>query len=176
MKILTFALSFGIACFAPLVHSQTTPAPEPVRETPDKPAIELPGDHWRVVMSPYTIHYSYDANHRYVWSLGAERQLADRRLFGAAYFTNSFGQPSAYVYGGQRLIDFSVYPKLYVQWTAGVLYGYRGDYAHKVPLNHDGFSPGVVLSVGWQFTPTYSLQANVLGNSALMFQLGMDFP
>jgi len=33
-----------------------------------------------------------------------------------------------------------------------------------------------VLSVGWQFTPAYSAQLNVLGNSALMFQVSMDLP
>jgi hypothetical protein len=44
-----------------------------------------------------------------------------------------------------------------------------------VPFNHNGFSPGLVLSVGWQFTPAYSAQVNVLGTSALMFQFGMGF-
>lgn len=126
--------------------------------------------------SPYTVHYSYDEHHKYVWALGLERQLADSRLFGASYFTNSFGQPSGYVYGGQRLMGgFTDYPKLYAQWTAGLLYGYRGEYKDKVPFNHNGFSPGLVLSVGWQFTPAYSAQVNVLGTSALMFQFGMGF-
>jgi hypothetical protein len=30
--------------------------------------------------------------------------------------------------------------------------------------------------VGWQFTPRYSAQVDLLGNSALMFQFSADFP
>jgi hypothetical protein len=43
-----------------------------------------------------------------------------------------------------------------------------------VPLNYKGWSPGAVLSVGWQLTPTWSGQLNFLGNSALMFQFSAD--
>lgn len=130
--------------------------------------------HWRVMASPYTIHYSHDPNHRPVWMLGLERQRPDDLLWGVCYFSNSFGQPSAYVYGGQRLYDFSAYPQLFAQWTAGLMYGYKGEFQDKVPFNHRGFSPGLVLALGWQFTPRYSVQANILGNSALMFQLTVD--
>jgi len=38
----------------------------------------------------------------------------------------------------------------------------------------DSFS-GLVASLGWQITPTWSGQVNVLGNSALMFQFSADF-
>ena len=41
----------------------------------------------------------------------------------------------------------------------------------KVPLNYRGFSPVGVVSMGWQFTPTYSAQVNLLGSAALMFQV-----
>lgn len=126
--------------------------------------------------SPYTIHYSRDPNHRPVWMLGVERQRDDDLLWGLCYFSNSFGQPSGYVYGGQRLYDFSPWPQLFAQWTAGLMYGYKGEYQDKVPFNHRGYSPGVVLAFGWQFSPRYSLQANVLGNSALMLQVSVEFP
>ena len=108
--------------------------------------------------------------------IGAEKQRADNTVIGATYFSNSFGQDSGYVYGGQRFRHFSAYDPLFAQWTAGLMYGYKGDFAHKVPLNYHGFSPGLVLSLGWQFTPTYSAQVNVLGNSALMFQLSAELP
>jgi hypothetical protein len=132
------------------------------------------GDHWRLMASAYTLHYSRDPAHRPVRMIGLERQHTDGFVWGGTYFTNSFGQPSTYLYGGERLNDWSKYPQLYAQWTAGLLYGYKGEYKEKVPLNHDGFSPGVVLSLGWQFTPAYSAQLNVLGNSALMFQVSVD--
>ncbi len=126
--------------------------------------------------SPFSFHYSRDEAHRPVRMIGLERQRADGYVWGGTYFSNSFGQPSAYVYGGQRLDNWSEHPQLFAQWTAGVLYGYKGEYKDKVPFNHGGFSPGLVLSVGWQFTPLYSAQFNVLGNSALMFQVSVDLP
>ncbi len=131
---------------------------------------------WRLIASPYSFHYSRDAAHHPVRVIGLERQRADGTVWGGTYFSNSFGQPSAYVYGGQRLDHWSKHPQLFAQWTAGVLYGYKGEFKDKVPFNHGGFSPGLVLSVGWQFTPLYSAQFNVLGNSALMLQLSVDLP
>ena len=135
-----------------------------------------PGNFWRLMASPYTYHYSRDPAHRPVRMIGLERQRTDGLVWGGTYFSNSFGQPSVYVYGGERLSHWSDYDQLFAQWTAGVLYGYKGEYKDKVPLNHNGVSPGLVLSVGWQFTPAYSAQLNVLGNSALMFQVSMDLP
>jgi hypothetical protein len=126
--------------------------------------------------SPYSIHYSHDEAHRTVYMIGLERQLPTGTIWGGTYFSNSFGQPSAYVYGGQRLNNWSAYDQLFAQWTAGLLYGYKGEYKDKVPFNHGGFSPGLVLAVGWQFTPMYSMQLNVLGNSALMIQFSLDLP
>lgn len=126
-------------------------------------------------MSPYTYHYSRDPNHRDVYMIGLERQRADGLVVGGSYFRNSFGQPSGYLYGGQRYNGIFSQEKLFAQWTVGLLYGYKEPYEHKVPLNHNGYSPGAVLSVGWQFSPMYSAQVNVLGTSALMFQLSADF-
>jgi hypothetical protein len=176
MKFLVPALALAAACTAPSVCAQTTTPPAATATT--TPAVAAPstdGVLWRVMASPYTIHYSHDEKHRAVWMVGVERERSDGMLLGAVYFSNSFGQPSGFVYGGQRLYDFSPYPQLFAQWTAGVLYGYRGEFKDKVPFNYGGFSPGVVLALGWQFTPRYSVQANVLGNSALMVQFAFDF-
>jgi len=104
---------------------------------------------------------------------GAERQRADGFLVGAAYFRNSFDQPSAYAFAGQR-IDHWLGERLFLYWSAGVLWGYKGAYAHKVPLNVHGFSPGAVGAVGWQITRQLSTQVNLLGTSGLMFQLSLD--
>ena len=177
MRILFSALALSAGLVALPAHCETTEAARSTAPAPAKAASGADsGNIWRLMVSPYTYHYSYDAAHRYVWMIGAERQRPDGMVLGGTYFSNSFGQPSAYVYGGQRLDNWGPYPELFAEWTAGLLYGYKGKYAHKVPLNHDGFSPGVVLSVGWQFTPVYSAQLNVLGNSALMFQVSADLP
>jgi hypothetical protein len=71
---------------------------------------------------------------------------------GESVFSNSFGQPSAYVFGGQRLYRWSPWDPLYAEWSAGLLYGYVGEYKNKVPLNYKGFSPGITAGIGWQFT------------------------
>jgi hypothetical protein len=131
-------------------------------------------DYWRVMASPYTYHYSNDPNHRDVYMIGLEKQRIDGWVWGGSYFRNSFGQPSAYGYVGKRFTNFTDYEPLFAQLTGGILYGYKEPYNRKVPLNYKGWSPGAVLSVGWQFTPMWSGQLNFLGNSALMFQLSAD--
>jgi hypothetical protein len=35
-----------------------------------------------------------------------------------------------------------------------MMYGYRGEFQNKVPLNYKGFSPGALVTLGWQFTRT----------------------
>jgi hypothetical protein len=140
----------------------------------DKP--DSPDDSTRIIFSPYTFHYSYSADHRPTWMLGGEKQYADGTVLGAAYFSNSFGQDSATVYRGARLSNWGPYPQLFAQWTAGLMYGYKPPYNDEVPLNFRGFSPVVVLALGWQFTPRYSFQVNALGTAALMFQFSAQMP
>lgn len=139
------------------------------------PLLEDTGVIWRLGMSPYTYHWSHDTDHRDVYMIGLERQDADKVVWGAAYFRNSFGQPSGYFYGGKRYDGILSREQLFAQWTAGMLYGYKPPFHNKVPLNHNGYSPGAVFSLGWQFSPTYSAQVNVLGTAALMFQVSADF-
>ena len=43
-----------------------------------------------------------------------------------------------------------------------------------MPFNHNGFSPGAALTLGWQFTPRFSLQVNEVGTAGVMFQLSVD--
>jgi hypothetical protein len=165
--------------FAPLVitivglvsnaQAQVTAMPEPAKDAAPS------GDIWRVMGSAYTYHFSYSAEHRHVYMLGLEKQRADDIIIGGSAFTNSFGQPSLYLYGGKRFYKLTDAEPLFVQVTGGLLYGYKPPYDKKVPLNYKGFSPGAVLSVGWQFTPMVSAQVNFLGNSALMFQVSADF-
>ncbi len=132
------------------------------------------GDYWRLMASPYTIHYGWDPEHEPVYMIGLERQRNDGWVWGGTYFSNSFGQPSGYVYVGEKVIGFSPIDKLFFQWTAGVMYGYKYPYRDKVPLNYGGFSPGVTASLGWQFTREFSVQAIALGTAGLMFQVAFD--
>jgi len=136
-------------------------------------ALGNPG-HWRLVMSPFTQHFRYSPEHKPVWAVGVERQRDDGWLGGASHFRNSFGQPSAYVYFGQRTTDLWGQPSLYLQWSAGILYGYRGQYQHKVPLNVNGFAPGALVGLGWQLNKHASAQFHLLGDAGVMLQVGWD--
>ena len=130
---------------------------------------------WRLLGSPTTYHYSHSAEHTQVLMLGLERQRDDGLVVGGSLFRNSFGQPSTYLYVGQRFGNLSGIRPLFAHLTGGLMYGYKPPYDNKVPLNVGGFSPGLVGALGWQFSPAWSGQVNVLGNSALMFQLTAEF-
>jgi hypothetical protein len=133
------------------------------------------GSSWRLAGSPGTYHYSHDAEHTTVFMLGIERQRSDGFLAGGSLFKNSFGQPSGYLYVGQRFDRLGGIEPMFAQLTGGIIYGYRAPFNHKVPLNYRGLSPGVVPSLGWQFTRVFSAQLDFLGNSAVMFQMSISF-
>jgi hypothetical protein len=130
--------------------------------------------HWRVAFSPFSLHFRYNPEHRYVWALGVERQRSDDWLAGISYFRNSFGQPSSYTYVGKRFPGLLDRPELFAQASAGILYGYRGQWKNKVPLNYNGFSPGALVSLGWQFSKAHAVTAHLLGDAGLMVQLSWD--
>ena len=131
--------------------------------------------HWRVALAPYAPHFRYSAEHRRVWALAVERQRADDWLAGFSYFRNSFGQPSAYAYIGHRSTGIFGQDPLYFQWSAGVLYGYKGKYKKKVALNVNGFAPGALIGLGWQFNKQSAVTLHLLGDAGAMLQLSHDF-
>lgn len=127
---------------------------------------------WRLLGSPYMGHFRPSEEHQPVWALGVERRRdSDGRLVGAAYFSNSFGQPSAYLYVGRHVDHVFGVPQWTAQITGGLLYGYRGKYESKVPMNVNGFAPGLVVSTGWQFTKDFSSELHLLGDAGVMWQL-----
>lgn len=131
---------------------------------------------YRLMLSPYTGHFRPSPEHQPVYALGLERQRDDGRIAGAAYFRNSFGQPSAYAYVGQHYANIGGVPQWTAQWSVGVLYGYVGKYKTKVPLNVGGFAPGAVLSTGWQFTKSTSAELHMLGDAGVMLQFSQRLP
>ncbi len=151
----------------------------PAAAQADKPAAAADsaapsGDYWRLIGSPYTVHSATDPEHAAFYIIGLERQRSDGWVFGATYFSNSFGQPSTYWYVGEKVINFSRWDKLFFQWTAGIMYGYKHPYEDKVPFNVNGFSPGATVGLGWQFTREFSVQAIALGAAGMMFQFAID--
>jgi hypothetical protein len=137
---------------------------------------------YSLMFSPYTIHFSPSDEHEPVWLLGLERRDASDKVAGAAFFSNSFGQPSVFLYpfgkhydGPIRIGSFTAIPEQwYVKWAAGLLYGYKGKYEDKVPFNKDGYSPGLILSLGRRIAESSQFQFNLLGNNGLMFQINTE--
>ena len=167
------AFTLVAASSSAMAQASASSAPTPSAQAPE--AAEANGEFWRLVFSPYTYHFSSSPDHEAVYAIGLERQRSDKWLWGGTYFSNSFGQPSGYLYFGQHYADLFSVDKLFAQWTVGLLYGYKDPYEDKVPFNHNGVSPGAVLSVGWQFTPEFSMQANLLGTAGMMLQMSIDF-
>jgi hypothetical protein len=130
--------------------------------------------YWRVAGSPYSQHFRPSDEHKHVYAIALERQRSDDWLAGASYFRNSFGQPSAYLYVGKRFPALFGHEQLYGQVSGGLLYGYRGKYEDKVPFNNNGFSPGALVTLGWQLNRQWAVSAHLLGDAAVMFQLSYD--
>ena len=141
---------------------------------------------WTFGYAPYTFYFSEarkkheyepDVKHSYVWLVQAEKQLSDRHIAGLALFRNSFGQPSQYVYYGWRFSPFpQSAPGLFFKFTGGVLHGYKRPFHRKIPLNtSSGWAVTVIPAIGGQFTPHVGGQINLLGKSALMFQINYGF-
>lgn len=144
------------------------------QEGPGLVAKTMGEGYWRVAVSPLSHHFRYSAEHRAVWAAGGEWQRSDDWLAGASYFSNSFGQPSAYIYLGKRWPKLFGHEQLFAQASGGMLYGYRGKFEDKVPLNNNGFSPGALVGLGWKFNKNFSVTAHMLGDAGVMFQLSYD--
>lgn len=164
-KLICIAIGLIVAQLAPIAMAQ---------QSGEVSASPGPTVQWQ--MSPYTHHFSPSEDHKNVYMIGLEREHANGKLDGVTFFTNSFGQASVYVYpwGGVYKNVFGVKP-LSFKWTAGLLYGYVEPYEDKVPLNHNGFSPGAIIALAYEFQPGWSAQVNALGTAGLMFQLNVPF-
>jgi hypothetical protein len=130
---------------------------------------------WDLSLSPYTHHWRHSPDHKPVVLAALERRVAQNRFCGVALFRNSFGQPSTYVYVGKQWDGVLDNPKLFTKVSAGLIYGYKGQYQHKIPFNDYGIAPAVIPSMGWHISPTESAQVMVLGTAGLLFAYGRSF-
>ena len=125
--------------------------------------------------SPYTHHWSQNPDHKQVVLVAIDEQLPGDRLCGVSVFSNSFGQPSVYVYAGRQFNNLLGVPQLFAKVTGGLMYGYVAPYENKVPLNYHGFSPAIIPALGYKLTQHNSVQVKFLGTAALMFSYGRQF-
>ncbi|TAG01413.1 MAG: sn-glycerol-3-phosphate transporter [Burkholderiales bacterium] len=112
----------------------------------------------------HLLNFQIQSNYDRVWG-------ADKTLFGLAFFKNSFGQPSQFLYWGQQW-DFNDY--FYAKVSAGLLHGYKGKYKDKIPFNKLGVAPAILPTLGMRYKNA-SVEAIILGNSALMIGVGYTF-
>jgi hypothetical protein len=185
------AIGLALASLAAAVPAQTTVPAEPgwaqrLLDMADDRAQPSPaardagvqaGSAWSAQFSPGTWHANYSAEHVHSVAFGVRYSRSGDDFYGLSLFRNSFGQPSAYALYGQRLHGgVPALPKFYVEWTAGIMYGYVGEKSQEVPLNVRGLSPVFTISPGWQITPQLSGQLNVIGTVAVMLQFDWRFP
>jgi hypothetical protein len=151
------------------------PAPEA-----DGPAT-APDEPWRtdriyLETSLNNTHFHYDPAHvSYPKLVYGEYHLSDRWLVGAAAFDNSFGQASQAVFGGWRYRPLPDLQPLYLKVVAGIVHGYHGQYRDKIPLNHSGFAPAIIPSVGYCISRVCS-EVVVIGGAGLLFTFGVSIP
>ena len=161
-RVVSLAIATLAAGHAPALHAQQT-------------SVIPKEDAWEVTIAPYAYHFSSDDNHKSVWLIGLERQYADGWLWGAAFFSNSFGQKSGTAYVGYIWNNlFNVAP-LYAKLTAGIMYGYVEPYEDKVPFNHNGWSPTLVPAMGYRLTPNDALQVALFGTAGVLFSYNRRF-
>lgn len=169
-----FAVS-AAAQVAPTTSSAPAAAPAATSVTEAAkaaPAKEL-GPKLTLMLSPYTYHFNPKPTHRHVYLVGLEREHANLKLDGAAFFRNSFGQPSIYVYpwGGVYKSILGV-NNLSFKWTGGIIYGYKGEFKDEL-ANVGGIAPAIVFGLNYEFKPGWSAQINTLGFAAAQFQLNV---
>lgn len=136
-----------------------------IKPVPAKP-------YWYVQTSAYTKHFKPKPEHNNNQELiGLERHTENSYLMGAATFLHSYNKRSYYGYIGKRydFIDTPFYGKL----TAGLLYGYNGEYRDKIPLNHFEIAPAIIPSFGMKYRKL-GVEILLLGSAATMINIGFE--
>ena len=100
VHILRFILPVALSGLFSLAHADSSP-----RYCPDLLAVKgapEPTHRGEFTFSPYTHHWSQNPDHKQVVLVAIDEQLPGDRLCGVSVFSNSFGQPSVYVYAGRQ--------------------------------------------------------------------------
>lgn len=130
---------------------------------------------WSLTLSPYTHHWTNSSDYKHVRLVGLERNLSGGRFCGLALFTNSFGQPSAYLYAGKQWNGILGNPKLFIKASAGVIYGYEGEHKGALMFSHTGLAPVIIPAFGYEFTEKDSANVAILGTAGVLFAYGRRF-
>ena len=129
-----------------------------------------------VQTSLYTEHFRPSPEHVDRQNLlGLEYNHAGGWLLGGAYFENSFGQPSQYLYVGKKFVLSQFTRHLYGKLTGGLAHGYKHEHEDAIPFNQYGVAPVVIPSLGLQFGG-FGTELVVFGTSGYMINAGWNFP
>ncbi|HMN80610.1 MAG TPA: hypothetical protein PKA20_11835 [Burkholderiaceae bacterium] len=173
--------------------AQSSPSPQLPRSTPSAPSSAPPaagdglgaprpataGDieaasrnRWLLQTSVYTRHFHPDPQHvNHQRMVNLEYQRDDDWLGGVAFFRNSFGQPSQYLYLGKLWRPFSE-QAVHVKLTGGLLHGYKDEFRDKIPFNKSGVAPALLPSIGYS-TRRFTSELILFGTNGMMFTLGV---
>lgn len=154
--------------FILLTYIQPTLADDSAKPEPE---INLHKPFWNIQTSVYTKHFnpkSYHNNHQELIALDYTNKY--HWFFGGTTFRNSFYQRSVYLYTGKRfeLPDTPFYARV----SGGFIWGYRGKYKHKIPLNDLGVAPAIIPSLGGQWR-YFNAEILMLGFNATMINVGI---
>ena len=128
--------------------------------------------YWYVQTSVYTKHFTPRSEHNNNQELiGLERHTQNSYLMGGATFLHSYNERTYYGYVGKRF-DFIGTP-FYGKVTAGLLYGYKGEYRDKIPLNRFEIAPAIVPSLGVKYQ-RLGVEVVLLGAAATMINIGFE--
>lgn len=127
---------------------------------------------WYVQTSVYTKHFRPKSEHNNNQELiGLERHTENSYLMGGATFLHSYHKRSYYGYVGKRY-DFDGTP-FYGKLTAGLIYGYKGEYRDKIPFNRFEIAPAIVPSLGLKYCHV-AAEVVLLGGAATMINIGLE--
>ena len=125
----------------------------------------------------YTVHVALRAlasfvissdSHSPAWDYGSLDSDLYRQVGGNYFF------PDQTVYSNDwAAVGKSTRDGVFVKLSAGLVYGYKGQYEHRLAFNHHGFAPVVIPAFGWRYSNGTELQVDALGLSALMFQIAV---
>ena len=129
---------------------------------------------WNAQTSLYTYHFDPDPEHVNNQKLiGLEAMFANDWVAGVAFFDNSFGQNSKYLFVGKSW-TISKSGLWYFKLTGGLLHGYKEPYEDKIPLNDLGIAPAILPALGFRYK-WFLAELQVAGTAAMMITAGFRF-
>jgi len=129
---------------------------------------------WRFQTSLYTKHWDPDPEHVNNQKLfNLEFETTTKWIYGFAWFDNSFGQPSQYLYAGYSWKLFRT-DWAYFKLTGGFLHGYKDPYEDKIPLNQLGIAPAIIPTLGVRYKRVFS-EIQIAGTAAVTITAGFNF-